>query len=416
MVLRRAGWYAVLLLLALVGVAETQPAIQGYTTIQDEGSNLTRRRLLDFRGAGVSCADDSATSSTRCTITSGGGGAPDDAVYVVGSAHAGLSAERVVTDTATIAWDQGTAAQMKANVPDAAIAYAKIQNGGALSVAGRAANSAGVMADVSASAASGAVLRESGSTIGFGTVATAGIADTAVTSAKLRDSAALTVIGRSANSSGVPADIAASAASGAVLRESGSTIGFGTVATAGIADAAITYAKVQNVTDARLLGRSSGSSGPPIEITVGSGLSLSAGALTATGSGGARYFFTGISSVSITASTTCASMGEVVCGAAALSKQNIIPATGTLKNLRFSMSATQGTSDSCKLEVGVGADMATLASATAITCSIGDTQHSCTDLVNTVAVTAGNSVNLIFTEVAATCIGFLLWSFELTPS
>lgn len=50
-----------------------------------------------------------------------------------------------------------------------------------------------------------------------------------------------------------------------------------------IADGSIVYAKIQNVTDARLLGRSSGSSGPPIEVTVGAGLSLAAGALVATG-------------------------------------------------------------------------------------------------------------------------------------
>jgi hypothetical protein len=48
---------------------------------------------------------------------------------------------------------------------------------------------------------------------------------------------------------------------------------------------AVTYAKLQNVTDARLLGRSAGSNGDAQEITVGTGLSLSAGSLTATASG-----------------------------------------------------------------------------------------------------------------------------------
>lgn len=67
--------------------------------------------------------------------------------------------------------------------------------------------------------------------------------DGGTTNAKLRNSGALSVIGRSANSSGVPADISASAASGAVLRESGSVLGFGTIATAGIADNAVTDAK-----------------------------------------------------------------------------------------------------------------------------------------------------------------------------
>ena len=144
-----------------------------------------------------------------------------------------------------------------------------IRDSGALSVVGRSANSTGDVADISASAASGAVLRESGSALGFGTVATAGLTNDAVTDPKLRDSGALSVIGRSANSGGDPADISASAASGAVLRESGSTLGFGTVATAGIADAAVTYAKIQDVSaTARGLGRNTSGSGDVEEVTL----------------------------------------------------------------------------------------------------------------------------------------------------
>ncbi len=139
----------------------------------------------------------------------------------------------------------------------------------ALSVLGRSANSSGVVAPIAASAASGAVLRESGSTIGFGTIATAGVADNAITNAKLRDGAALTVVGRSANSSGDPGDIAAVAASDAVLRESGSTLGFGTIATAGIANDAVTYAKIQNVSaTSRILGRKTAAAGDTEECTL----------------------------------------------------------------------------------------------------------------------------------------------------
>jgi hypothetical protein len=79
-------------------------------------------------------------------------------------------------------------------------------------------------------------------------ITTAKIADassttTGVTNAKLRHSAALSVVGRTANTSGAPADIAA-ANDGEVLRRSGTAVGFGTVATAGIADAAVTAAKL----------------------------------------------------------------------------------------------------------------------------------------------------------------------------
>src|SRR5262245_11215507 len=46
----------------------------------------------------------------------GGGGAPTGAEYVVASADATLTAERVATDTATVDVDTGTAGQMKWNV------------------------------------------------------------------------------------------------------------------------------------------------------------------------------------------------------------------------------------------------------------------------------------------------------------
>lgn len=158
-----------------------------------------------------------------------------------------------------------------AGIADGAVTDVKLRNSGALSVMGRSANSAATPADISAVAASGAVLRESGSTIGFGTVATAGHADNSITDAKLRDSAALSVIGRSANSSGDPADITTSAASGAVLRESGSTIGFGTVATAGIANDAVTDAKIRNSAALSVIGRSANSTGDPADIATTSG-------------------------------------------------------------------------------------------------------------------------------------------------
>lgn len=73
--------------------------------------------------------------------------------------------------------------------------------------------------------------------------ATATIQPGAVSNEKLRDSAALSVIGRSANSPGDPGDIAAGT-DGHVLRRSGTALGFGQVATAGITDGAVTAAKL----------------------------------------------------------------------------------------------------------------------------------------------------------------------------
>lgn len=361
----------------------------------------------------------------------GGGGAPSDADYLVRTANGSLSAERVVTDTATIAFDWATAGQARASIVTNSVGNTQLRQGGALSLIGRSANSTGNVADIAATAASGAVLRENGSTIGFGTIATAGIADSAVTYAKvqnvsatdrllgrstagagvveevtctafgrsliddvdaatarttlglaigtnvqafasqlsdlagttrtkgniiaangtawttvgvgtdgqflqadsassagvrwatgggggapttvdylvrtadaglsaervvtdsatvswdwatggvvtanivangigntqLRQGGALSVVGRSANSTGNLADISATAASGAVLRESGSTIGFGTIATAGIADGAVTLAKLANINQYQILARSTALAGAPEALT-----------------------------------------------------------------------------------------------------------------------------------------------------
>jgi hypothetical protein len=74
-----------------------------------------------------------------------------------------------------------------------------------------------------------------------------------VTNTMLRQSTALSVVGRSANSTGNVADLAATV-DGHVLRRSGTTLGFGTIATAGIADEAVTLAKVEKIATATLLG------------------------------------------------------------------------------------------------------------------------------------------------------------------
>jgi hypothetical protein len=60
------------------------------------------------------------------------------------------------------------------------------------------------------------------------------------------------------------------------------TIANNAVTTVKILDANVTYAKIQNVTNARLLGNNSGSAAAPSEISVGTGLSLSGSTLSAT--------------------------------------------------------------------------------------------------------------------------------------
>lgn len=236
------------------------------------------------------------TSISPYTFTeiTGGSGAPTDADYLVKTANASLSAERVVTDGTSITADWSAAGQVTfkraaltgdvtasvdanaTTIANDAVTFAKMQNIATDSLIGRDTAATGDPENILLNATlsmdgSGNLQRAALTgdvTAAAGSNATT-IANNAVSDVKLRDSGALSVIGRSANSSGDPADISATATSAAVLRESGSTIGFGTVATAGLADDAVTYAKIQNVSaTSRVLGRKTAGAGDTEECTL----------------------------------------------------------------------------------------------------------------------------------------------------
>lgn len=97
-------------------------------------------------------------------------------------------------------------------------------------------------------------------------VTTAKIADSAITNAKLRNSVGVSVMGRSANSSGVVADIVASANGQVLMRDSDalvfapigtSTVGDGSITTAKLANNAVTYGKLQQSTNPGVIGKTS---------------------------------------------------------------------------------------------------------------------------------------------------------------
>lgn len=204
--------------------------------------------------------------------------------FLVRSASADLTAERVVTDTATVAWDWATTGQAKAAVVDGSITYAKMQTVAGLSVVGRSANTLGAPAAITG--VDGQVLRVSGTALGFGTVVAAGIASDAVTTAKVLDNnvtlaklaqgTALSVLGVTGNAGANYADMVAGS-DGHVMRRSGSAIGFGTVVAAGLAsdavitakilDANVTYAKFQDIAGLSVHGRAANSSGVSAAIT-----------------------------------------------------------------------------------------------------------------------------------------------------
>lgn len=98
------------------------------TSAELSASTLTGTELIRVVQGG---ADRKATLNQLVTdlgLNSGGGsgGAPSTVDYIVGTASAGLSAERVITDSTTIAKDVTTAGQISLIVLDGSITTAKI--------------------------------------------------------------------------------------------------------------------------------------------------------------------------------------------------------------------------------------------------------------------------------------------------
>jgi hypothetical protein len=181
-----------------------------------------------------------------------------------------------VSGTAPIASSGGATPAISLN--DAGVTYAKIQDVVALAVVGRSANSTGVTAAIAATPASDAVLRESGSVLGFGTVATGGIANDAVTFAKLQNATGYSVIGKATTGAGDNADIVA--ADETVLgRTSAGNLAFAQVTTGQITAQAVTMAKLARGTNGQIIVANTGAD--PAYVTMGTDATLSAaGSLT----------------------------------------------------------------------------------------------------------------------------------------
>jgi hypothetical protein len=181
------------------------------------GADVGTRRILNFiagSGVALTVTDDTANAEVDITIAATGVPLTDGDkgdITVSGSGATWTIDNSVVTE-------------------------AKLSNGVALSVLGRSANSSGVRADITGTAEQVLRVNAPGTSLGFGVVTTNGINDSAVTTAKiannnvtdakLRDSAALSVIGRAANSSGDPADISATAGQYGHLVERSSALTF----------------------------------------------------------------------------------------------------------------------------------------------------------------------------------------------
>jgi hypothetical protein len=219
--------------------------------------------------------------------TGGGGGAPVGAEYVTSTADATLTNERVLTDTATITWDRTTAGQIKANT---AAGGGNVSNSGTPAL-----DQVGIWVTATTIKGIGGtanqVLRiaSAGTTPSFGAIDVSQAA--AVTGrlafANLTQGSARSVLGVTGNATADVAIIQGAADQVLRVNGAGTALAFGMVATGGIADNAVTYIKMQDVSAASLLiGRGSAAgAGDPQEITLGTNLSMAGTTLNATGGG-----------------------------------------------------------------------------------------------------------------------------------
>src|SRR6059058_497828 len=122
----------------------------GYNQIQDSGTNLPKRRILDCEPAGT-CVDDPANNRTKITATGGGGGgAPTNAKYLLAACDPTLTAEELLVAGAGLASIEVAGNCGTLTLATASQEAAFLANGGTTALTcsgGQGAGSAQVLAD-----------------------------------------------------------------------------------------------------------------------------------------------------------------------------------------------------------------------------------------------------------------------------
>lgn len=141
---------------------------------------------------------------------------------------------------------------VNADITDGTIALGKLAGIGANTLVGNPTASSAVPSEIGVG--TNTVLGRVGANIVAAQLVTAQITDDNVTDGKLRNSAAVSVIGRSANSSGDPADIAAGA-NDRLLARTGDALSFQQLTVGMVPDGVLTLAKQADLAQSRIIGR-----------------------------------------------------------------------------------------------------------------------------------------------------------------
>lgn len=233
-------------------------------------------------------------------------GAPADADYLVKTAHADLSAERVATDTTSITWDWGTAGQAKAQraALSGDVTAAANSNSVTVDQARGLRETAGPTTLTMGAVVDGELLVRSGTTItsvaasGTGTVTsvalTAPTTEFDVANSPVTTSGTLAITWDTQTANKVLASATSGGAAAPSFRalvaddipsltlskisDDGALAALNTVNTGQIDDDAVTFPKMVNIATDRLIGRDAASTGNPEEIAVGGGLEFTGSA------------------------------------------------------------------------------------------------------------------------------------------
>ncbi|MEK7357026.1 MAG: hypothetical protein AAB250_11290, partial [Bdellovibrionota bacterium] len=233
----------------------------GTLSVSGSGFALNSTQILVGNGSNVAAA---VSMSGDATLNNSG------AITIVDNAMTTSKINALAVTNAKLATDAVTTVK----IADDNVTFAKLQNISTSRILGRTTASSGDVEELSIGPGltlSGGSLFSSGS--GF-----------ALSSANI-------LVG---NASGVATSVAMSgdatiSQSGALVISSnaitGAELATDSVTTPKVADDNITFAKLQNINTARMLGRTTAASGDVEEISMGAGLSLANGTLSASGSG-----------------------------------------------------------------------------------------------------------------------------------